>query len=83
VSTNEKDLLKKEVRFKNANWLHKPEHFPFKAKAKIRYGAELANCLVYKNKAIFAKPQRAITAGQSVVFYKNEELLGGGIITTP
>ncbi|MDD5433124.1 MAG: tRNA 2-thiouridine(34) synthase MnmA, partial [Candidatus Pacebacteria bacterium] len=42
VSTNEKDLLKKEVRFKNANWLHKPEHFPFKAKAKIRYGAELA-----------------------------------------
>ncbi|OQA38956.1 MAG: tRNA-specific 2-thiouridylase MnmA [Parcubacteria group bacterium ADurb.Bin316] len=28
----------------------------------------------------FKEPQRAITAGQSVVFYKGDELLGGGII---
>jgi len=81
VSQNEKDLLKKEVRFKNSNWISKPTNFPFKAKAKIRYGSELATCLVYKDKAIFIKPQRAITPGQSIVFYgKNNQLLGGGII---
>ncbi len=28
----------------------------------------------------FLKPQRAIMSGQSVVFYKNSEVLGGGII---
>lgn len=28
----------------------------------------------------FSKPQRAITSGQSVVFYKGDELIGGGII---
>ncbi len=28
----------------------------------------------------FEEPQRSITAGQSIVFYKNEEILGGGII---
>ena len=28
----------------------------------------------------FHEPQRAATPGQSVVFYKNEEMLGGGII---
>ena len=36
---------------------------------------------VDRNKVIFTKPQRAITAGQSVVFYKGQKLLGGGIIS--
>jgi tRNA-uridine 2-sulfurtransferase len=33
-----------------------------------------------KIKIIFNKPQRAITPGQSAVFYLGKELLGGGII---
>lgn len=35
---------------------------------------------VSKVQVVFNKPQRAITPGQSVVFYKGQELLGGGII---
>ena len=35
---------------------------------------------VKNGKLVFTKPQRAITPGQSVVFYKGQELLGGGVI---
>ena len=85
VSKNEKDLLKKEVVFKNANWISdKAPKISTKAKtkAKIRYRHKLSPGTMKRgNRFVFNKPQRAVTPGQSIVFYKNQELLGGGIIT--
>jgi tRNA-specific 2-thiouridylase len=87
VTKNEKDLLKKELICKNVNWISgKAPKFPLKIKAKIRYRHQPASAIVTKNlqprsyKLEFEKPQRAITPGQSVVFYKGQELLGGGVI---
>ena len=81
VTQNEKDLDRKEVIIKDMNWISgKQPKFPLKVMAKIRYKHEPASTVVNKNKVVFIKPQRAITPGQSVVFYKGEELLGGGII---
>ncbi len=82
LTKNEKDLFKKELTFKKANWIAgRPLKFPLKVKAKIRYRSKSAPAVVHKNnKVVFSRPQRAITPGQSVVFYKGEEVLGGGII---
>ena len=81
VTKKEKDLLCKELVFKKANWLSgKPPKFPLKIKAKIRYNSKLASATLLSGKVVFEKPQRAVTPGQSVVFYKNKELLGGGFI---
>ncbi len=81
VTKKEKDLLRKELTFKNVNWISgKAPKLPLKVKAKIRYRSALSPATVYRNKVIFNRPQRAITPGQSVVFYKGEELLGGAII---
>ena len=86
ITKDEKDLLKKELFFKNANWLSgKEPRFPVKITAKIRYRHEAVPATIYKTqdtkyKIQFVRPQRAITPGQSVVFYKGAELLGGGII---
>jgi len=81
-----KDLLKKELIVKNVNWVFgNPPKFPLKAKVKIRYRAKLADATIYKLQAhscklIFAVRQKAVTPGQSAVFYKGQELLGGGTI---
>lgn len=52
---------------------------------KIRYGAHTSIChiSILENstmRVIFDEPQRAITPGQSVVFYDGTQLLGGGVI---
>ena len=58
--------------------------------AKIRYNSPAAEAVLkvehgtqnteHRARVIFKKPQRAITPGQSVVFYRGEEALGGGVI---
>ncbi|TFB08199.1 tRNA 2-thiouridine(34) synthase MnmA [Candidatus Atribacteria bacterium MT.SAG.1] len=87
VTENKKDLENKELIVKDINWLSgKAPKLPLKIMVKVRYRACLSRAKIIKDvkskkyKVIFDKPQRAITIGQSVVFYKGQELLGGGII---
>jgi len=79
VSKSEKDLLRKEMSVKNINWISGKQYIG-KCKVKIRSMAPMVSVTINKNKIIFNKPQRAITPSQSAVFYKNNEVLGGGII---
>ncbi len=84
VSKNKKDLLKKEFIAKSINWIS-PQNLPINAKVKIRYKSNFAEAKILKHtknsvKVIFKTPQKAITPGQSAVFYKGKELLGGGVI---
>lgn len=88
VTKNEKDLLKKNLICQNVNWISGEEpKLPQKVKAKIRYQQNLTEAKIEKKLedgcclVSFKSPQRAITPGQSVVFYKGEEVLGGGIIS--
>ena len=60
------------------------ENLPFEVSAKIRYRKREAPCEVAlesdRIKVTFAEEQEAITPGQSVVFYADDSVLGGGII---
>lgn len=53
------------------------------ARIRYRFPPEKAMLKIKTKKTgeiYFKKPQRAITPGQSVVFYKNKKVLGGGVI---
>lgn len=60
---------------------------PLRCHAKIRYRAPDEACHVDSGPrdtltVTFARPQRAVTPGQSVVFYEEDTCLGGGIISS-
>lgn len=88
VSSNfDQALFKKEIKAIQCNWFRKPKRFPYKCQARIRYRQPLARCVIAdivgpRQAAVvrFHNPQRAVTPGQSIVFYDGEEMIGGGII---
>lgn len=82
----EEDLYSKVLVAENLNFISTDfPRKPIRVKAKIRYNHKGASCRLVplsKNqiKAEFLEPQRAITPGQSVVFYSKDTVLGGGLI---
>ena len=98
----DENLFANKLSVKNANWISGQQpKLPIKCLARIRYRQPLQKCVVSStnnesntNKRIFVDfsfPQRAITPGQSAVFYLPSEtrrakeggdlvMLGGGVI---
>lgn len=86
VGSND-DLFSNELIASNLNWIS--GEFPTNrtnVKAKIRYKAQESEVTLYPLdegmcKVVFSTSQRAITKGQSIVFYDDEYVLGGGVIS--
>lgn len=83
VGTNDK-LFTTTLTAIESHWIYKPT-LPATLQAKIRYGAKVSACTVADAaesslRVTFNEPQRAITSGQSLVFYDGDEVLGGAII---
>jgi len=80
------DLMSREAEVKEINWISGVvPPGPFRCSAKIRYRHREQSALVeplegMRARVIFDEPQRAITPGQSAVFYEGDTVLGGGVI---
>ncbi len=79
-------MLHNTLEASQLDWCsNKPLTQPIRCSAKTRYRQADQPCYLEpigndRCKATFDQPQRAITPGQSVVFYDGEICLGGGII---
>ena len=78
-------LFKQGLEVRAIHWINNsPPALPFQCMAKTRYRQADQHCALEQSAAgyrvIFKEPQRAITPGQSVVFYQQQKCLGGGII---
>ena len=85
------DLLGTELYADRLNWISVPDstaadNLRVTIKIRHRHTPALATLTRISDtiiRATFDEPQRAITPGQSAVFYQNNEVVGGGWITNP
>lgn len=86
VVGEEDSLFGRELIVERINWMRRvPDHETFTADVKIRYlhtpgRAQIVPLTEQSARIIFLENQRAITPGQSVVFYDGDTVLGGGFI---
>ncbi|MEZ5573236.1 MAG: tRNA 2-thiouridine(34) synthase MnmA [Halioglobus sp.] len=79
-------LFKTQLFARDIYWVAGEEPpLPLRCAAKIRYRQQDQPCLLtnaneHGYRVAFDEPQRAITPGQSVVFYQGDRCLGGGVI---
>jgi tRNA-specific 2-thiouridylase len=80
------ELLSREFSAAGVNWisLEDPRE-PVQAEVRIRYRhmpalASITPLADHRAQVIFDEPQRAITPGQATVFYRGDEVAGGGWI---
>jgi tRNA-uridine 2-sulfurtransferase len=81
-------LLTRELKANRLNWISIPtlaegEKLRVTAKIRHRHTPALATLIGVGDdlvRAVFDEPQRAVTPGQSAVFYQEDEVVGGGWI---
>lgn len=86
ILADDKDLFSREFMIRDFSWItgDAPDG-EFECCARIRYRHPEKPCRVTplsggEARVLFDEPQRAITPGQSAVFYDGDTVLGGGII---
>ena len=81
----ESEVYKKEINVYDINLLLcDTSKEPMKVSVKTRYSAKKAEATIYQEddiiRVVFDEPQKALTPGQSAVFYVGDIVLGGGKI---
>lgn len=87
VSQQPEDLSGSWLAAEDVNWIGSPPELPLHCRAKIRYRqvdqeAHVSQRADGQLLVRFNNPQRAITPGQYVCFYRGEQVLGGATITS-
>ena len=80
------ELLSSEFTVANVNWIAFDDpREPVRAEVRVRYRHTAAPATItplenQRARIVFDEPQRAITPGQASVFYRGDEVVGGGWI---
>jgi tRNA-specific 2-thiouridylase len=80
------DLLSSECKVAQINWIGDAPRSPLELHIRVRYRSQEVPATIIPGKGDaavirFKEPQAAVTPGQGAVFYRGDEVLGGGWIS--
>jgi tRNA-specific 2-thiouridylase len=80
-----KDLLSSSCRVSKINWIIEKPSSPLNIDTSVRYRHRAVSSRLIPDgrtsaEIVFKTPQSAVTPGQGAVFYKDDEVIGGGWI---
>ncbi len=79
-------LYRSDAEVRDLHWTRgSAPSLPLDCEVQVRYRQDPVHCVMSANsgnhiRVEFKKPVKAVTSGQSAVFYQGEECLGGGVI---
>jgi len=81
----EQQLYRDSFTISDCNWIQPPEQIGEGVQCKIRYRHKPVSCVVTalpegRAKVSLLTPEKGVTPGQVAVFYRGDEVLGGGWI---
>ncbi len=84
VVGKKEDTFTSRCKVRGINWINRPKERIFRADVRIRYRHRAAPATIEtegdRAAVSFDQPQSSVTPGQGAVFYRDEEVLGGGWI---
>jgi tRNA-specific 2-thiouridylase len=85
VVGQQEELLRSEFTASGVNWIIDHPTRDVRAEVRVRYRHTAAPATISplangRTRVVFDEPQRAITPGQATVFYRGNEVIGGGWI---
>lgn len=82
VSRNLSDdsMWRKELSLNSLHWIDETPADGTKVQVRLRHRGALLPATVQGNELLLDEPERAVAAGQSAVIYRNQLVLGGGIV---
>lgn len=77
---NDTSMWRREIGLHDIHWIHEAPADGDMLEARLRHRGQLKRCTLQGSTLQLEEPERAAAAGQSVVLYRGDEVLGGGIV---